>query len=78
MGAKGRTLELQRYAAQVSSDFKRAYGISWADAAGDTAPLEEALRVGQSPTEFVRWWGEKYELVRVAELDPGSYGRNLA
>lgn len=75
MGAKRRTLQLQRYGAQVSSEFMRTYGISWADAAGDTAPLEEALREGQSPAEFVRWWGEKYGLVPVAELNPGSFGR---
>lgn len=77
MGAKRKARCLMKYGEQVSSEFMRTYGISWADASGDSEPLEAAMRTVQSPAEFVQWWGEKYGLVPVAELTSGSFGRNL-
>jgi hypothetical protein len=56
---------ISHYEAAVSYAMKMTYGISWQDACGDVAPLHSALEDGSSPEEFVRWWGERYDLVPV-------------
>lgn len=38
------------------------YAIDWQDAVGDIEPLERAIEMGETPEEFVRWFGEKYDL----------------
>jgi hypothetical protein len=60
-----RTLTLPEYEVAVSIEMKRRYGITWEDACGDTQPLTAAFRNGESPEEFVAWWGDRYELEEI-------------
>ena len=53
------------YRDRVSAAMKKRYGITWDDAAGDVEPLETAMRDGMTPDEFVRWFGERYNLIPV-------------
>ena len=57
----------ERYCEQVSAEMQRVYGISWNDASGDSEPLERAQEAGQSPADFVDWFGTKYDLIPVSE-----------
>lgn len=50
------------YKAEVDRVMQAKYGITWDDAAGDPEPIEDAMAGGESPEEFVDWWGEKYDL----------------
>lgn len=50
------------YRAVVSEEMVRVYRITWNDACGDEEPLVRAENDGDSPTEFVKWWGDRYEL----------------
>lgn len=50
------------YRDEVSVAMIKKYGISWADACGDSEPLEAAMEEKQTPQEFVDWWGDKYDL----------------
>jgi hypothetical protein len=63
-------LTLPEYEAAVSTEMKRRFGITWADACGDPQPLTAALRNGETPVEFVAWWGDRYEL---EEITPRLY-----
>ena len=54
------TLEEYRYA--VSRRMLTVYGIDWADACGEDAPLLQAIGDGESAEEFVDWFGRKYDL----------------
>jgi hypothetical protein len=58
-------LTLQDYAAAVSAEMNRRYGITWADACGDPQPLTVALRSGDTPEDFVARWGDRYELEEI-------------
>jgi hypothetical protein len=60
------TLTSVQYRAAVSEAMQRTFGISWHEASGDQEPLDRAQAGGQSPQEFVDWWGEKYDLEPVA------------
>ena len=40
---------------------------AWQEASGDSESLEQAPVAGQSPADFVDWWGRKYDLNRKAE-----------
>jgi hypothetical protein len=37
----------------------------WRDLAGDREPLERGYEAGESPSAFVRWFAEKYDLIWV-------------
>ena len=56
-----------QYREAVSAEMQRVYGISWQEASGDSESLEQAQVAGQSPADFVDWWGRKYDLNRKAE-----------
>lgn len=58
-------MDMQTYRREVDSLMKPAYGIDWQDACGDLDPLLRAIAAGQSPSEFVSWWAEKYGLKRL-------------
>lgn len=60
---------MRAYAQAVTRAMLRAYGISWVDACGDSGPLRAAREAGQSPSEFVRWWGEKHDLTPAPDPD---------
>lgn len=55
------------YREAVSIEMVRVYGITWDDACGDDEPLVRAEDDGDSPAEFVKWWGERYELTPVKD-----------
>lgn len=76
MGAKRRELAaqvalVQEYERAVAREMHTEYGITWIDACGDAGPILSAIEMGQSPAEFVQWWGEKYGLVRMADIELG-------
>lgn len=54
--------DLTQYRDAVSAEMERQYGITWHDASGDMEPLERAIARGDTPEDFVSWWGEKYDL----------------
>jgi hypothetical protein len=58
---------LLRYREAVSGEMFRVYGISWEEASGDTEPLERAQVAGQSPADFVDWFGRKFDLIPKSE-----------
>ena len=68
---------IRDYEREVSWEMVQKYGLTWADACGDAEPLMSALRAGQSATAFVRWWGEKYGLVPVADTALRPFGCSL-
>ena len=48
---------------KIASDYMKIYYyITWNDAAGDPEPLMRAIEDRMTPTEFVDWWAEKYDL----------------
>ena len=57
------TSKEMQYLEAVSAEMQRVYGISWQEASGDAEPLERAQTAGQSPVEFVDWFGTKYDLI---------------
>ena len=61
------TAAVIQYREAVSAEMQRVYGISWQDASGDSEPLERAQVAGQSPVDFVDWWGRKYHLIPKTE-----------
>ncbi len=72
MGAKRRartdaTTSLQNYERAVTFHMLQEYGITWQDACGDAWPLEAAIAWGESPEDFVRRYGEKYDLIPKCE-----------
>ena len=74
MGAKGRERDacvalIREYERNVTRQMVWEYGITWVDACGDAGPLLSAIEAGQSAAEFVQWWGRKYGLVRMADID---------
>lgn len=58
---------------EVSRRLREKYGITWGDACGETEPLKLAWEAKESPWEFVRQWGEKYDLAPIEQS-----GRKLA
>jgi hypothetical protein len=52
-----------QYRADVDVLMQDGYGLSWQDACGDVDPLVNAMRAGQSPAEFVDWFGMRYDLI---------------
>lgn len=79
MGTKRRTkagaaIVLQDYERAVTFHMLEEYGITWRDACGDAWPLEAAIARGESPEDFVQWFGEKYDLIPRSEW-PGQYPR---
>ncbi|HEU4801418.1 MAG TPA: hypothetical protein VFS94_12400 [Gemmatimonadales bacterium] len=60
---------VREYEREVTREMHAEYGITWNDACGDASPLLSAIESGQSPAEFVQWWGERYGLVRMADID---------
>jgi hypothetical protein len=57
----------ERYEKLVSEHMKRTYGLTWADACGESSMLVEA-RCTMKPKEFVMWYGEKYDLTPISEM----------
>lgn len=55
-------MTLDEYRKQVSDTMMKLYGITWDEATGDDEPLTGGMKADQTPEEFVRWWGEKYDL----------------
>lgn len=51
---------VETYKRKVDAVMLELYAIDWQDAAGDVEPLQRAIEAGETPEEFVRWWGEKY------------------
>jgi len=54
-------MPLAEYRYAVSKEMERVYGITWADASGDDDLLEKC-RASIDPSDFVQWWGQKYDL----------------
>jgi hypothetical protein len=52
----------ESYERAVSDAMLKLYGLTWADACGDTEPLTRAQADGWTPEQFVQWFGEKYDL----------------
>jgi hypothetical protein len=61
-------LTLDQYRSLVSGAMVRDYGVTWDAACGDSEPLERALEDGESPEQFVAWWGDKYDMIPKHEL----------
>jgi hypothetical protein len=59
--------EFDRYEAAVSEAMLKEYGVTWRDACGDREPLERAMAEGLSPEAFVRYFGERYDLIPMRE-----------
>lgn len=59
---------------EVDQLFISHYGASWADLCGDDEPLRNAYEGNESPSDFVEWWADKYNLDPVdgpfRRLDP--------
>jgi hypothetical protein len=50
------------YEARVSRAMTELYDITWHDASGETELLAKAIEADRMPEEFVRWFGERYDL----------------
>lgn len=61
------TMTLDEYAAAIDAEFQKQWGISWADAWGGTDRLRQPHEDGEEPADFVRWFGEKYDLIPKSE-----------
>ena len=48
---------------KVDERYRDIYGISLADVGDDDDRLSRAWRNGEEPEEYVRWVGEKYDLI---------------
>ena len=57
--------------AEVDAICKKRLGAGWDDLCGDLEPLQNRYAAGDTPREFVDWWGEKYELTFIDELTAG-------
>lgn len=55
-------MTLTEFRAQVDAYMKPPFAIDWADACGESGPLQRAIADGVSPHEFVETWCEKYDL----------------
>lgn len=59
-------MTLAAYRDAVSTAMETRYGISWSDACGDDEPLVRAKAHSMTPEDFVRWWGDRYDLEPLA------------
>lgn len=55
------------YRQAVDQELLSRYALSWDDACGDDALLEEVHARGESPQSFVEWFARKYDLTPLAE-----------
>lgn len=62
-------MDIENYEREVSAEMERRFAINWTDAGGGREPLEQALAAGESPIEFVEWFGEKYDLISRSEWE---------
>lgn len=62
-------MHVQEFEQLVTEEMVRLFGISWEDAGGGHEPLEQAIAAGESPAEFVEWYGEKYDLISRSEWE---------
>jgi hypothetical protein len=64
---KGRDMTtFEQWSRDVDALCVKHLGCTWADLAGDPEPLQRSFAAGESPTQFVQWWAEKYGLTWVA------------
>jgi hypothetical protein len=54
-------MSFEKWAEEVNNLFLEKVCCSWADLSGED--LREMYASGQTPTEFVDWWIEKYDLI---------------
>ena len=62
-------MSLEAYRHAVDQAMLQRFGLTWRDAGGDDAVLEQARVIGEEPEAFVSWWGAKYG------LDGRAFGR---
>lgn len=55
-------MTFNEYQVAVSYWCVQLWGCSWADLCGDLEPVQRARERGDTPEEFARWWGERYDL----------------
>lgn len=55
-------MTLDEYRAEVDRWCRKLYVASWNDLCGDDDMLTSMLADGWSAEQFVRWFGEKYDL----------------
>lgn len=53
---------LAEWSDEVDSLCKSHLACGWNDLCGDNEPLQRAFENGESPSEFVSWFAEKYDL----------------
>lgn len=63
-----RSNHLTTYRRAVDAALLTGYGLTWQDACGDAAPLEQALSDGLTPEEFAAAFAEKYDLTPASDL----------
>ena len=55
---------------KIASDYMKKYDyITWDDAAGDLEPITRAIEDRMTPTGFVDWWAEKYDLFSIYDTE---------
>lgn len=58
---------------EFEAELKRRTNMTWADASGDLAPLQDYFSRNEPVSETVDWYIEKYDLEDVA-ADPYVWG----
>lgn len=62
----------EHFAREVDALCVKHLGCTWAELAGDREPLETSFNDGWTPMQFVQWWGEKYGLRWVEDINPSA------
>lgn len=58
-------MNLDEYRTAVSEHLLLNFGLSWADACGEVAPLQQAIQDGETPLEFAERFARKFDLDRL-------------
>lgn len=62
------TQSFESYLNAVDAELTRIYGITVMDAGIEFDEIAGAQEAGETPAEYVQWFGEKYDLTPKTEL----------
>ena len=57
----------ERFTSHANAAMRSRYAITLHDAGADSGDITRAMLAGDTPAEFVEWWGQKYDLTAVGE-----------
>jgi len=61
---------VEKFKTDIDVIFKQEVGCDWNELAGDEEPLEQAVKDGTTPREFVEDFIEKFDLTKLHKFWP--------